>query len=108
VQVAGELPDTIAAVALCGGSGSELAEIAQKSGADVYISAEIKHNIGRWAEESGFCIIDGTHYATEKPAVRLLAQHLKKYCRDQNWDLQIMESKMEKHPFTTVDNNSFR
>ncbi len=108
VQMAGELPDTVTAVALCGGSGSDLAEIAWKSGADVYISAEIKHNVGRWAEESGFCIIDGTHYATEKPAVRLLAEHLKSYSSEQSWHLQIMESNLEKPPFTTVHKDSFR
>lgn len=108
VQMAGELPEAISTVALCGGSGSELAEIACRRGADVYISAEIKHNVARWAEESGFCIIDGTHYATEKPAVRLLANRLKTYCTKHNWDLRIVETETECHPFTSVDTNSYR
>lgn len=108
VQMAGELPESISTVGLCGGSGSEFAEIACRRGADVYISAEIKHNVACWAEESGFCIIDGTHYATEKPAVRLLVDRLKSYCMRHNWDLQIVETETEHHPFTSVDKNSYR
>ena len=46
VQVAGVIPERIETVALCGGSGSEFAETARQRGADLYISAEIKHNIG--------------------------------------------------------------
>jgi len=108
VQVAGRLPASITTVALCGGSGSEFAETAYRRGADVYISAEIKHNVARWAEEAGFCIIDGTHYATEKPAVHLLAERLATYCTTHDWDLQVLETETEHHPFTAVDKNSYR
>lgn len=108
VRVAGTIPDTISTVALCGGSGSEFAEIAMKSGADLYLSAEIKHNVARWAEEIGFCIIDGTHYATEKPAVHLLAQRLREYFGNRNWDIEVEESITEKHPFTTVNTDTYK
>ncbi len=107
VQMAGELPDTIANVALCGGSGSDLTEAAGRSGADVYVSAEIKHNIGRWVEESGFCVIDGTHYATEKPAVKLLAEQLRIHSREQRWHIEILETETENHPFSMVDRDSY-
>jgi dinuclear metal center YbgI/SA1388 family protein len=103
VQMAGELPEVVSSVALCGGSGSDFAETAKQCGADVYLSAEIKHNTGRWAEESGFCIIDGSHYGTEKPAVALLAMRLRAYSSERGWDLEILESQTETHPFSTVD-----
>ncbi len=102
VQVAGIIPERIQTVGLCGGSGSEFAETARQRGADIYVSAEIKHNIGCWAEEAGFCVIDGTHYATEKPAVKILTEHLVCYAQTQGWDLTIFESTGEKHPFSTV------
>ncbi len=107
VQVAGSMPETITTVALCGGSGSEFAEIALKNGADVYLTAEIKHNVARWAEESGFCIIEGTHYATEKPAIHLLAQRLQEYFTRRNWDIVVNETSTEKHPFTSVNTYSY-
>jgi dinuclear metal center YbgI/SA1388 family protein len=108
VQIAGKLPETITAVALCGGSGSEFAETAKRSGADLYISAEIKHNVARWAEENDFCVIDGTHYATEKPAVGLLARKLREYGRAKKWNFEVSETETEHPPFSTVDKNRCR
>jgi len=108
VQMAGELPQLISTVALCGGSGSDFAELARKCGADVYISAEIKHNIGRWAEETGFCIIDGSHYATEKPAVKLMASRLRALSDERGWSLSVYETATETHPFSMVDKNRYR
>ncbi len=108
VQIAGELPAAITAVAVCGGSGSEFAETARRSGADVYLTAEIKHNVARWAEENDFCIIDGTHFATEKPAVKLLAEKLRKYGRERKWQFEVSETETERHPFSIIDKSTYR
>jgi len=108
VMVAGLLPETVSSVALCGGSGSEFAEIAKSCGADVYISSEIKHNVARWAEEAPFCVIDGSHYATEKPAIKLLAARLSHYASENNWNISISETKTERHPFKTVHTTSYK
>lgn len=63
--VAGPIPATVSRVAVCGGSGSELAERALTLGAQVYVSAEIKHSTARWAETAGLCLVDAGHFATE-------------------------------------------
>lgn len=107
IQIAGMLPETIQSVGVCGGSGSDLAETAQRKGADIYLSAEIKHNVARWAEEHDFCIIDGTHYGTEKPAVKLLADKLKKLSAANGWTLDILETDTENHPFTYIQKTDF-
>ena len=73
IGYAGELPEKISRVAVCGGSGSSLAEAAFAAGAEVYISGEIKHSTARWAEAVGFCVLDCGHYATEKFIVPALA-----------------------------------
>ena len=108
VQLAGRLPETISSVALCGGSGSNFAEAARNHGADLFITAEIKHSVARWAEEADFCVIDGTHYATEKPAVKLLTEKIKVYADIHRWNIKISESTTESHPFSLVDTNSYR
>ncbi len=108
VQMAGGLPEIISSVALCGGSGSAFAEAARNRGADLFISAEIKHDVARWAEEADFCIIDGTHYATEKPALKLLVEKMQAYAKTHRWDITISESTTESHPFSPVDTNSYR
>ncbi len=105
VQMTGPLPETITTVAVCGGSGSEFAKTAFQHGADVYISAEIKHSTAIWARENIFCIVDGTHYATEKPAVALLVKRLLKANETEDWNIKVLQSVNEKHPFVYIDIN---
>jgi dinuclear metal center YbgI/SA1388 family protein len=105
VQMAGILPKMVTTIAICGGSGSELATQARTLGAEVYLSAEIKHNTAIWAVESNFCIIDGTHYATEKPAVNFLVKQLQLASDTEKWDIRIMETKTERSPFVKIDRN---
>jgi dinuclear metal center YbgI/SA1388 family protein len=103
VQTAGILPDKVSTVAVCGGSGSELATIALERGAEIYLSAEIKHSTAIWAAENDFCIIDGTHYATEKPAVTLLVKKLREAGEENNWKIKILQTNEEQHPFVVMD-----
>jgi len=103
VQMAGNLPEKITTVAVCGGSGSDLATVAFARGAEVYLSAEIKHSTAIWAVENNFCIIDGTHYATEKPAVTLLVKKLSETIDKKGWKIQILQTKEECHPFVLLD-----
>lgn len=105
VQVAGNIPETITTVAVCGGSGSDLASEALARGADVYLSSEIKHSTAIWAVENNFCIIDGTHFATEQPSVSLLAKKLSRAGSSQNWNIAIRQSETERHPFALIDKN---
>lgn len=105
VQVAGNIPESITTVAVCGGSGSDLATEAFARGADVYLSSEIKHSTAIWAVENSFCIIDGTHFATEQPSVSLLAKKLSVAGNSQNWNIAIKQSETERHPFALIDKN---
>ncbi|WPD23945.1 MAG: Nif3-like dinuclear metal center hexameric protein [Candidatus Electrothrix scaldis] len=73
---AGPRPETVSCVGVCGGSCSDIAATALAAGADVFITSEIKHDVARWAEEAGFWLIDGGHFATEYPAMKGLQQLL--------------------------------
>jgi dinuclear metal center YbgI/SA1388 family protein len=105
VQMTGPIPEIVTTVAVCGGSGSDFAKTAFQQGADVYISAEIKHSTAIWARENEFCIIDGTHYATEKPAVALLVKRLLQANETEGWNIHVQQSVNEKHPFVYIDIN---
>ena len=74
--VAGVIPEQVEHVAVCGGSGSDLARAAREQGARIFVSAEIKHSVARWAEESGICLVDAGHFSTEQPMMAVLARHL--------------------------------
>ena len=76
ILTAGPRPEKIERAAVCGGSCSELAELAMHSGAQVFVTAEVKHNIARWAEEVGLWIIDAGHFSTENHAMSHFAQYL--------------------------------
>lgn len=98
--VTGPLPATISTVAVCGGSGSELAEVAYSKGAQVYITGEVKHNTARWAEACDFCIIDAGHFATENPVVEALIHILQGYFAEKKgWTQKVIAARQQKNPF---------
>jgi len=99
VAVAGRLPGTLSTVALCGGSGSELAETAFLRGAQVYVTGEVKLSTARWAEASDFCIIDAGHFATENPVVAALAGILQKAMAEKGWVLDVLTTRQQQSPF---------
>ncbi len=102
VHIAGRLPEQVKTVGLCGGSGSELARVAYEKGADCYLTAEIKHSTARWAEESDFCVIDGTHYGTEQPVVGRFAEKLVDYGKKKGWSIDVNVSKRQSPPFQLI------
>ncbi len=74
VQYIGD--NKIEKVVVVGGSGfGDVIDAAIESGADALVSAELKHNIMRRAEGQ-ISLIDGTHYGTEAPAMKALAERL--------------------------------
>ncbi len=86
---AGTRPQQIATVAVCGGSCSELAEIALRGGADVFVTAEVKHSVARWAEDAGLWVLDAGHFATENPAMPIFRNRLRQQAVDLGWDIEI-------------------
>lgn len=99
LRVAGSLPKEINTIAVCGGSGSELAEQAFAQGAQVYVTGEVKHSTARWAEAVGFCVIDAGHFATENPVVESLANRLNNILSARGVDISIHTSAKQKNPF---------
>jgi dinuclear metal center YbgI/SA1388 family protein len=110
LQFAGSLPEKIHRVALCGGSGSDLAETAWRMGAQVYITGEVKHSVARWAEDAGFCVIDAGHYPTENLIVPVLAEMLKKSCANRGFTPTITTTVQQDNPmqWVVLDDNKPR
>lgn len=101
-NVAGPMPKEISTMAILGGSGSDFARLAQKRGADVYLTSEVKHDIAIWAHEAKFCIIDGTHFSTERPGIEQLCNTLQQIAQARGWQTTISMTETERHPFVTV------
>ncbi len=86
---AGPRPEAVARAAVCGGSCADLAETALAVGADVFITAEVKHHTARWAEEAGLWLLDGGHFATENPSMSRLRQQLAERTRQAGLNVRI-------------------
>jgi dinuclear metal center YbgI/SA1388 family protein len=86
---AGPRPELVSRVAVCGGSCSDLSETALRAGADVFLTAEVKHAAARWAEEASLWLIDGGHFATENPAMAALQQLLTHRLKQRSITVQI-------------------
>jgi dinuclear metal center YbgI/SA1388 family protein len=86
---AGQRPRQVTTVAVCGGSCSDFAETALHQGADVFVTAEVKHSVARWAEDAGLWILDAGHFATENPAMSIFSKRLQQQVIEQGWHTVI-------------------
>ncbi len=99
VRVAGIVPEQLLSIAVCGGSGSELAVTAMEAGAQVFITGEVKHSTARWAEDAGFCVIDAGHFSTEKLVVPGLVAAIAKGCGDRGLAVPVRGTELQTSPF---------
>jgi len=99
VKVAGPTPAEITTVAVCGGSGSELAPVAMSRGAQIYVSGEIKHSMARWAESAGFCLVDCGHFATENVMVAGLAKLIRGFFAELDLAVDVLITESQTGPF---------
>lgn len=74
-------------VAVCGGAADESWRDAQRAGADVLVTGEVKQHNALEASEAGFCIVEAGHYATEHPSMASLMAKLQAHHPEITWSL---------------------
>ncbi len=77
VKYIGNENKIIGTVAVVSGSGSEFYKDAYDNGADVFVTAEVKHHIGIECMEMGLAVIDAGHFETEYSAMETIYELLK-------------------------------
>ena len=95
VRCYGEKNRIVHRVAVLGGAGGDFAPLAQAAGADVYLTGEIAHHKAWDAYQSGLCILEAGHAATELPAIEMLAEGLQKAANGVQWNVRIYVSEVE-------------
>lgn len=84
VRIAGDFDQLIEKVAVCGGAGDSLIDTAAASGADVYVTADLRHHRVQDAREQAAlngglpAIIDVSHWASEWLWLDIAAGQLQK------------------------------
>jgi dinuclear metal center YbgI/SA1388 family protein len=77
VRVAGDPERVVETVALCGGAGDFLLDKARASGADVYVTSDLRHHpAGEALEAGGPALIDVAHWAAEWTWLPVLRERL--------------------------------
>ncbi len=97
-SMVGEPDRKIQRVAVCGGSGSDLWPQVISSGAELYITGEIKHHLARDAEAMKVALIDAGHFYTERPVTRYIATKLREAATEQGWELNVQVFQEEEAP----------
>lgn len=72
----GSPEEIIKTVALCSGSGGDGIYAAYHAGADVYVTADVKHHEAQLAFELGMNLIDAGHFETENILCSFLTEYL--------------------------------
>jgi len=81
VRAAGDPNRLVEIVAVCGGSGASYTDAARRSGADVYVTSDLKHHATLEATAElgpdAMALVDAAHWATEAPWLDVLAARLR-------------------------------
>jgi putative NIF3 family GTP cyclohydrolase 1 type 2 len=81
VRAAGDPHRPVRTVAVCGGSGGPYTEQARSAGADVFVTADLKHHaVVEAVSERGpgaMALVDAAHWATEAPWLDAVADALR-------------------------------
>ncbi|PYG01719.1 dinuclear metal center protein, YbgI/SA1388 family [Georgenia satyanarayanai] len=101
IRVAGDLDAEVSRVAVCGGSGDSLLGTVRALGADVYLTADLRHHPASEALEAGPpYLIDATHWASEWPWLPVAAARLEADARESGAPLRTRVSTIVTDPWT--------
>jgi len=99
IKIAGAPDLDIKKAAICTGSGSSMLESFFSSGAEVFISGDLRYHDARAVEEAGLGLIDIGHFASEHLAVQDLCGKLKKILSEKGMDIGVEIFNSETDPF---------
>ncbi|WP_033420271.1 Nif3-like dinuclear metal center hexameric protein [Nesterenkonia alba] len=106
VRVAGDRDAFIQRVALCGGAGDSLLQTAAEAGADVYITADLRHHPASEAREAAAggrpYLMDVSHFASEWLWLPAAAQALDRALADRGWQVEVAVSGINTDPWDFV------
>jgi len=101
LRVAGDPHSLVRTVAVCGGSGDDLLEVASAV-ADVYVTSDLRHHPGQEHRARGGCtLIDVPHWAGEWPWLPVAARNLEADVQASGSTVETYVSGIVTDPWTT-------
>lgn len=108
LRVAGPKDGTVRRVAVCGGAGDSLFDAVRDSGADVYVTADLRHHPASEARERALIeggtpyLIDCSHFASEELWLARGARMLQESLARKGFDVEILLSSLNSDPWDFV------
>lgn len=106
VRAAGDRDGLVQRVALCGGAGDSLLAAAAEEGADVFLTADLRHHPASEAREAAAegrpYLIDVSHFASEWLWLPTAAQALHRALTDRGYDVEVAVSGINTDPWDFV------
>lgn len=102
VKIAGKLDLTVNKVALCTGSGSSMLKAFMASGADIYVSGDLKYHDAVDLSGKGVGLLDIGHFSSEHIIVPELARVMEKKIKDKGLAASVQACNIEKDPFSII------
>ncbi|MCS4591915.1 Nif3-like dinuclear metal center hexameric protein [Brevibacterium sediminis] len=105
VRIAGDPAATATRVAVCGGAGDSLFDEVRASGADVYVTADLRHHPATEAldaanrRESGLSLIDVSHWASETVWLSAAAEALETEFARRGFTVSLQHSAVNTDPW---------
>jgi dinuclear metal center YbgI/SA1388 family protein len=99
LRVAGDLDRLVSTVAACGGAGDSLIPDALRSGADLYVTGDLRHHVTLDAVTQGMALIDAGHYATEAAALPSFRATVEAAARDRGLSARLLLSAVRTDPW---------
>ncbi|MBG6083424.1 Nif3-like dinuclear metal center hexameric protein [Zhihengliuella flava] len=103
VRVAGDREAVVRRIAICGGAGDSLFDAVRSSGADVYVTADLRHHPASEARETARggrpYLIDVSHFASEWLWLPAAAEALQNVLTDQDFEVEILVSSINSDPW---------
>ena len=102
VKIAGRSDLPVNKAVVCAGSGSSLLNHFLLSGAQVYVSGDLRYHDARAVEDANKGLIDIGHFASEHLMVAILARRLQKILSEKGMDIIIEACGLETDPFMII------
>ena len=99
LRIVGDPNIPVKRVALCTGSGSSLLHTAILSGADAFLTGDVRYHDAKIAQENHMGIIDIGHFNSEHIMVEAVATQIKAFVKSNRWPVDVNPCVMEKDPF---------
>ena len=100
LRVTGSMDLPVKKIAVCTGSGGSLLDDFLNSGADVYVTGDVKYHEARKVEELSKGLIDVGHFGSEQLAIDLLYEKLNPAFQKAGLVIELIRYTKEKDPFT--------